>query len=341
MKLKNTYNFLSYGEKSHYAKLLESEINLFLRKIYKKLKKSVHIKPTFITQDRIILKTLSVTATKAWEFKLNSRDEVANGNIGKIVVATNGIDKRIVRRQRALLIAAEQYTYHVLANHPDPSYFRKAKCQNQYVDMIKTLFGKESSSSFRDKAIRYVIEEIGEHKLAHFSGHGWRTRIGKIKTHDHELAKVIGASEKTFKNILDKQKNIFTPDMLKEEDDLVKHEIEELDNLIEKLKVHNKKGHTKENKKLVGTHIKTLTDFRNSLRQIVDDLEKWHRADIEEHALLKKKLLSKSEVQEMLDAESEAEKIDINKIHILFEHFEKEKINILRDIEVLDKIKVK
>jgi hypothetical protein len=334
--LDNTYCILNPSEKDHYATLLVNEINLFLKKIYSKMERKKALKPLRIAKENVVLKTVSATSTKAWEFRLNSKEQVAKGDIGEIIVATGGMKTRTVRRQRALLIAAELYTYHAFANHPDKSRFRGIKSQNQYFDVIKKVFGRKSAMEARDDAIRYIIEDIGEHKLAHFSGHGWHTRIGKLKAHDPGLASALGASEKTFREILKKQHQVFTADMIQEEEDLVRHEIEEIDDIITRLEDHKKRGHTKEYQRLILAHLITLNDFYKSLVSIMDDLEHWKKADLEEHTLLKKRLVSGKEVTDMIKAEAEAETIDINKIHILFEHFEKEKINILRDLEVLD-----
>ena len=84
------YGFLNKQEKEHVIKLLTLEINGFLKRIYKTMKRTVPLKLPVFKQEQIILKN-SQSATKSFEFKLNDRDQVKEGNIGKVITVTNGI----------------------------------------------------------------------------------------------------------------------------------------------------------------------------------------------------------------------------------------------------------
>ena len=82
-------------------------------------------------------------------------------------------------------------------------------------------------------------------------------------------------------------------------------------------------------------HIDNIETFLGFLGRVRQNFSRWRIADKKEHAALKKKALTVEELQRLLAAEAEAAEIDINKIHILFDHYKKEKINILRDLEIL------
>ena len=191
------------------------------------MKRSAPLKRPAFTTDMLLLKT-SASPTKSYEFKLNNRHDAALGRIGKVTVITNGLKEPMIRKQRALFIATEFYVYHAFANHPNPKYFNNIRNQNQYWDTLKKIFGTDNAHDKRDRAIRYIIEEIDEHELAHLKGFGWHVSITKLNRHDHHMADLIGTSEKTFKKILKKQHQVFTPDMLKSEENLIRREIEEI-----------------------------------------------------------------------------------------------------------------
>jgi hypothetical protein len=149
---------------------------------------------------------------------------------------------------------------------------------------------------------------------------------------------MLGSSEKTFKEMLRKQHQRFSPRMLKQEEDLVRKEIEEMEHLIELLKEHEKKKYPAHMRKIVDIHIADLKTFIKVLERIRKSLEKWVLVDKKEHDELRQRIgMTRPELQRLLEAESEAEKIDINKVHLVFHHFKKEKINILRDLELLDR----
>ncbi|NQU78313.1 hypothetical protein HQ545_00945 [Candidatus Woesearchaeota archaeon] len=324
-------------KKEDYARLLTLEINSYLKKIYTTIKRKKKLNAQKISASHIELKTASLGATKMWEFRTNSREKAAQGDVGKIIVVTRGLKQSDVRKHRALLIAAEYYVYHAFASNPDSKKYKSITCQNQYKDLLKKVIGKENSHDTRDQAIRYVIEEIKEHKLAHFTGRGWHTSIAKLKKHYPDIAEIVGSSENTFKNIFRKQHQKFTPDMLKQEEDLVRKEIEEIQHLITLLKAHEKKTYTKSMNKLIKIHLANLRTFEKVLKSIVNNLDRWVLVDRKEHKELKKKSrLSTEEMHKLLQKEAEAEEIDINKVHVVFEFFKKEKINILHDLEMLD-----
>jgi hypothetical protein len=238
-----------------------------------------------------------------------------------------------------LFIAAEFYTYHAFANHPDPRRFSSIRCQNQYLDMAKKLFGRENAHDIRDHAIRYVVEEIKEHRLAHYRHTGWFVSIAKLKRHHPEMAAMLGSSERTFREIVRKQRQLFTPDMLKQEEDLVRKEIEDLDHLARMLKEREHARMPPQLKALMGMHLDNLRLFKGVLERIMLNLDAWVVVDKEEHSTLRKRLsIPSSELHKLLLAEAEAEEVDINKVHIIFSHFKKEKINILRDLELIDRV---
>ncbi len=322
------YGFMKKEEKEHYSYLLSLEINSFLRKIYRVMKRSVPLKRPVFSKDMLILRTSS-SATKSFEFKLNSRDLVRKGKVGKVIVVTDGLKNPLIRKQRALFIAAEIYTYHAFANHPDPSFFDRIKSQNQILDMFRKIFGRENSHDLRDKALRYVIEEIDEHKLAQTSGFGWYTRIAKVKSHDYRIADILGSSEKVFRRILKKQQQQFTPEMLKSEEHLVRKEIEDVEFLIDYLESVSE-DHPRSH---LSRHIPKLRSYVSSLNRISDNLHRWFVQDKEEHKLLSKGDINEGDVRSLIASEAEASMIDINKIYILFQHFEKEKINILKEAD--------
>ncbi len=325
------YGLMKKQEKEMYTKLLVLEIDEYLSRIYKTMKRTAKLKKPKIFNKQINLMHATPTSTKTYEFNLNPVEEVKKGNIGTIIIITNGIKEPMHRKQRALFIACEFYVYHAFANHPDERYFNEIKGQNQYLDMIRKVFRKKSSHELRDHAVRYVIEEIGEHKLAHMSGDGWYTRIGKLKDHNHIVEDLLGTSEKTFKSIIKKQHQIVTPDMLKSEEHLIKKEKDDIQFLIDYLETITERHPDSKLKH----HIKNLCEYTKKLDKIQQNLDKWYLADKQEHKLLKKGLLRRENIHSMLDAEAEADMIDINKVYILFHHFEKEKINILKDIELI------
>jgi hypothetical protein len=330
------YRIMGKEDKVDYARLLAMEISSSLAKIYRTMRRNVPLPVQSVSSKDILIKDASPGATKAWEFMLNPRDSVAKGDVGKIVVVSRGLGDETVRKQRALLIAAEFYVYHAFANHPDPAYFRSIRCQNQYWDIAKKLFGIKNSHDVRDRAVRYVIEEIKEHRIAHFRGHGWHTSIAKLDKHYPEIASLLGSSERTFNEIFRKQRSTFTHDMLVQEDDLVRKEIEDISHIESSLRELEKRSHTKGMYSLVKLHLANLKTFREILEGIRKGMDSWILVDKEEHRLLKRKAgLTAKDIQRMLQAEAEAEQIDINRVHVLFWHFKKEKINILRDIELI------
>ena len=335
--IKKIYGMMKKEEKSDYSRLLAAEINTNLAKIYRQVKRKKKLKPHRVKPAQIIMKHASLGATKMWEFNLNSREQAAKGDVGTITVVTRGLKDDHVRKQRALLIAAEYYVYHAFANHPDNSYYDSVNCQNQYIDMMKRLFGVRNSHELRDHAIRYIVEEIKEHKLAHSRGKGWYLSIAKLKKHHPDIAEVIGSSEKTFKEIFRKQDQVFSSKMMKQEEDLIRKEIEDIDHIISLLEEHRRKEHPAKLKKLVDIHIADLNTFNKALKSIAKNLDDWVVIDKKEHTELRKRLdIPPSRLHKLLLAESEAEKIDINKVHIVLDYFKKEKINILRDLELLD-----
>jgi hypothetical protein len=337
--IKKIYETMTREEKKDYSRLLAAEINTNLKKIYKTMKRKARLKPQKISPSQIIMKHASLGATKMWEFKVNSCSEVAKGNIGNVVVVTRGLRDDHVRKQRALFIAAEFYVYHAAANHPTTKYFDSVRCQNQYWDLTKKLLGIKNAHEKRDQAIRYIIEEIKEHKLAHSRGRGWFVSIAKLKKHYPDIAEVIGSSEKTFTEIFRKQHQVFTPAMLKQEEDLIRKEIEDLEYLIDLLEIHAKMKYTAHMNKLVKIHIANLKTFKKALEGVRKNLDNWVLVDKEEHGKLRNELdIPTSKMRELLLAEAEAEKIDINKVHIVLDYFKKEKINILRDLEMLDRM---
>lgn len=339
-------------EKKHYSLLLSLEINSYLSKIYKILSKKVrpHLLPLKLSVDSLVLKNVSLGASKMWEFGLNSKEKVRAGEVGKIVVATRGLNNSTLRKQRALFIAAESYVYHAFANSQDTSLFNSISSQNQYLDVVKKLFSRNSPHELRDYAVRYIIEEIGEHKLAHFQAAGWFTSIAKLKTHYPKIARALGSSELTFSKILRKQHQKFSTAMMLEEEDLIRKEIEDLNHLSLLLKekkekysknLHANKSHCSSNEsgKLIALHLENVETFKNILERVLLNFNNWIIVNKKEHKVLKKKkVFSRARLQESLNEEAAAEKIDINKIHLLFNYFEKEKINILRDLDMLDNL---
>ncbi|MFC1742246.1 hypothetical protein ACFL3V_06955 [Nanoarchaeota archaeon] len=340
--IKRLHGIMEKEEKEDYARLLALEVNAYLKKIYKAMHKKVQLAQQKITPSDIVMKHASLGATKMWEFRLNAKDAVAKGDVGRIVVVTRGLDDEAVRKQRALFIAAEYHVYYAFANNKDISYFDSIRCQNQFWDMLKRFFRARNAHELRDQAIRYVVEEIDEHKLAHYRGKGWFVSIAKLKKHYPDIAKIVGSSEKTFDEIFKKQEQGFTPDMMKQEEDLVRKEMEDIDHLDEMLTSHEKGKGTAHTRKLVDIHRANLKTFRKVLADIVSNLDKWVLVDKEEHRMLRKKVdMPMREMHALLKEEAEAEEIDINKVHLVFNYFKKEKINILRDLEMFDIVSAK
>jgi hypothetical protein len=343
-------------EKKHYSLLLALETNSYLSKIYSVLGKKVrpHLLPLKLSAEALILKNVSLGASKMWEFKLNSREKVRAGDVGKIIVATRGIKNSTLRKQRALFIAAESYVYHAFANNKDPSLFSSISSQNQYLDAVKKLFGREGSHDLRDYAISYIIEEIGEHKLAHFRAAGWFTSVAKLKRHYPEIACALGSSELTFNKLLRKQHQIFSQRILLEEEDLIRKEIEDLSHLSLLLKEkkeqfskrsplnkdYSKNAFRKHDfEQIIAIHLENVETFKNILERVLFNFNNWVFVNKKEHKRFKKeKGFSRAYLQELLHKEAAAGKTDINKIHLLFNYFEKEKINILRDLDLLESL---
>jgi hypothetical protein len=336
---KNVYGFMGREDKEHHSRLLALEMNSYLDKIYRTMKRKPGLKPARVRPGQFVMKHASLGATKMWEFRLNKREEAAKGDVGSIVVVTRGLEDEMLRKQRALFMAAEFYVYHSFANDPDPQHFRSISSQNQYWDVLKQFLGKQNSHELRDHAVRYVVEEIKEHKLAHFRHTGWFVSIAKLKQHHPKMAGMLGSSEHTFNEILRKQHQAFSPDMLKQEEDLVRKEIEDIRFLLKMLEERRHPKLSPEMKRLMDIHFENLGLFRDVLAKIAGNLEDWVVVDKAEHSELRKKLdLSSSELHRLLLAEAEAEEIDINKVHLIFRHFKKEKINILRDLELIDRM---
>ncbi|MBW2963839.1 hypothetical protein KY363_00110 [Candidatus Woesearchaeota archaeon] len=333
--IRKLYHMMDKDEKNDFARLLALEMNTKLHRIYSTLGHRMHLKPQKIKPSQIELKHVSLGETKMWEFRLNSRDKVAAGDVGKIIVATRGLKEDALRKQRALLMAAEFYVYHAYANHPDPKQFDGIKSQSNYLSAIRGMLGMKNAQKTRDIAIRYVIEEMGGHKLAHYKHPGWTISITELKKHHPDIAQTVGGSENTFKEIFRKQKQRFTPDMLKQEEDLLNAELEELQRLIELLEEQKKSGIDSAARKLISIHIADLHTFIQNIRKIIQNLDKWILVDKREHKEFARKELRKAELRPLLQQESQAEKIDINKVHLIFHHFKKEKINILRDLELI------
>jgi len=336
--IKKIYGMMDAQEKEDHAKLIAHEINAYLRRIYKELKPKKNLKPQKVKASNIIMKHASLGATKMWEFRPNPRARAAAGDVGQIIIVTRGLESEAVRKQRALLIAAEFYVYHSFANASDPKLYARIRNQNQYLDILKKLFGIHPSHDIRDKAIRYVVEHIGEHKIAHYSGEGWTTSIARLEKHYPDIASAVGSSEKVFKEIFRKQHQKLGAEMLKQEEDLVRKEIDDIDHLLEVLEGHKKKNHGPKFKKLIKIHEDNLRTLRVALAQVAKNIDSWVLVDKEEHKELAKKVITMREIHKLVQEEAEAEEIDINKIHIIFKYFKKEKINILRDIELLDRL---
>jgi hypothetical protein len=330
---KKIYGLMDAEEKRDCSRILTVEVNAYLDRIYRGMKRNVPLRSARIRREDLVLKHASSGATKFYEFRLNPRDAVARGDVGKVYVVTRGLDDEAMRKQRALFIAAEFYTYHAFANHPDPKVFDSISGQNQYVDIFKRIFGISNPHDLRDHAIRYIIEEIGEHKLAHLRLKGWYVRIAKIKQHNSAISDVLGSSEVTFREILRKQHQSFSKDLLLQEDVLIKKEMEDISHLIKTLQ-DEKKSHGERFQKLADIHIKNLMTFKEILQKILINFDKWMMVEKSEHDVLRKRLhVPAHEIRALLQAEAEAERIDINKVHILFGFFKKEKINILMDLE--------
>jgi AraC-like DNA-binding protein len=198
---------------------------------------------------------------------------------------------------------------------------------------LKKIFRRQNAHDLRDQAIRYIVEEIGEHDLAHMSGDGWYNRISFLKVHDHAVSDILGTSERTFRRILKKQHHMLTPAMLKSEEHLIKKEIDDIDYLIDFLEALDEENHHRR----IQMHIRNLRSYTKKLSRIQDNFHKWFLADKEEHRLLKKGIIRQGNVHSLLEAESEADMIDINKVYLLFQNFEKEKVSILKDLELLGK----
>lgn len=332
------YGRMDPDMKEDYARLLAMETNAYLKKIYSGIGRKAKLQPQKIAPSQIVMKHASLGATKMWEFRPNPREKAAKGDVGSVLVVTRGLDDQVIRKQRALFIAAEYYVYHSFANHPDPAVYRSIMGQNQYWDMLKKALRMKNSHDTRDQAIRYVIEEIKEHKLAHHRGNGWFISIAKLKRHYPDIAETLGSSEQTFHEIFKKQNQTFTPDMLKQEEDLIRKEMEDIDHLTSELKQHEHRRLPQHTKRLIEIHLANLKTFRDVLQKVIDNFSKWEVVDKEEHKELKKHLIRPQDIQGLIEAEAEAERIDINKIHILFNYFEKEKINILRDLELIERM---
>ncbi len=335
---KRLYGLMGNKERSSYQKILALEINSYLHNMYKVMKPKSKLSPSSVSRHDLRMKHASLGATKMWEFRPNSRFHAAKGDVGKVIVVTRGLKDNHVRKQRALFIAAEWYVYHSFANNPDERLYGLITCQNQYKDMVKRVFRMRNAHDLRDQAMRYVIEDIGEHKLAQSFGKGWYVSIAKLKKHDPKIAAALGSSEETFQEIFRKQHQKFSSKMLRQEEDLVRKEIEDIDHLIRLLNRHRSKRQPKHLEKLIDIHIANLDTFRKYLRQILKNLDKWIFLDKREHKELRKGKISREDMHLLLADEARAEQVDINKVHLVFDHFKKEKINISTDLEMLHKL---
>jgi hypothetical protein len=342
--LTTIYGFMKKEQREHYKLALAHEINFFLKKIYAKLGPASGLTRITVYPEQISLKAAASGNTKLYEFALPDRAQVSQGKIGKIITITNGVDVKNIRKQRALFIASEIYVYHAFANRAKTSVaagefsFDRIKNQNQYFDMAKTALGKLSSAKIRDRAIRYVISEIGYHKLAHYSEGGWYTRFTKLKSHEHEIAKILGSSEKTYHHAKKHQDRRYTKLMLEEELDLIAHEIEEINHLVAHLEQKKKAltDHTAEDayKKRLQHHIDNLEELKAHLIRVELHFPRWEHLKKKHHKTFSDiKIDSIPHIGKLIEHELKHTKIDMPKIYILLQQFENEKINILKEAE--------
>lgn len=301
--------------------LIVFEINNWLKRIGSDI---------VFTVDDIKIITPSMGATKTFEFKLNSEITVSHGKIGKVRISKSVFSDIVHRRQTAMFIACEA---HIYQKYAEVGKLKLVKNQNQMFDVIKKVFGQENAHDLRDKTMRYVIEELKSHNLSSYQPKNWIVNFAKVENHRSDIAEIIGSSEKTFRKIIRMQKKKYNLEMIKLEKDLLiaeKHDLKELLHMIENV---SKKNKNSEQKSFIKIHKQILKTIIEAIEHILKGVADWQLVESEEHNLLEKKQISKDEIVKMINSLAEAQKIDINKIYILFKHFEKEKINILKDLE--------
>jgi hypothetical protein len=332
--LTTIYGYMPNEKRERYKIILAHEINFFLKRIYSTLGQKSGLKIIKVTPDRITLKAAASGNTKPYEFRLERRENAAKGSIGQVITITNGINIKNIKKQRALFIAAEMYVYNAFANHRDHTAFDSIKNQNQYLDMLKTATGKTSSARLRDRAIRYVIAEIGYSKLAHYSEAGWFTRFTKLKGHEKEIADILGSSEKTYHKATKHQGRRYTKQMLEEELDLITHEIDEIDHLKEHIEEQMTKQADENRKKRLEMHKRNLEDLKANLIRVKLHYPRWEHLKKKHHKTFEEvKIDSVPHIGQLITHELKHHRIDINKIYILLQQFENEKINILKEAE--------
>ncbi|MBI5398327.1 hypothetical protein HZB03_02585 [Candidatus Woesearchaeota archaeon] len=340
--LSTIYGVMKNEDRVRYKKLLAHEINFFLKKMHDKLGVKQKLTPIHVHASQIRIKAAASGNTKPYEFVLASPDEIIRGNIGHIITITNGINVKNVRKQRALFIAAEIFVYRAFANNKNPSHFDKIRNQNQYIDLLKTVIGKESASKIRDHAIRYVIAEIGAHRLAHYTEKGWITRVTKLKKHQPRIAALLGSSEEAYRHIRVHQKHSYTRQMLEEELDSLNQEIEEIDHLTAFLKEQKHKELDLIQEERVIKHMTDLEGLRAHLVRVKLHQNRWNHQKRPHHKAFRDiNIDSIQHIGQLIDHELRHEKIDMPKIYILLQQFENEKINILKETEKFRNRKLK
>lgn len=326
-----------------YRKLFCAETNTFLKKIHDKLGKKKKLRLIQIIPGNLHLMNTSFAEFRPWFFRDISYNRAKDGFFPRIDVSTTGFAWDLTRKQRALFLAAEIFVLYSFANKSRKS-FMQVKGQGFYADAWNALRFKHTPRKKRDHAVQYVIHELGEHehKLARLSERGIINLMSRLWVHDEEIARIIGASKDTYDRIK-KNKGSVSMSELKKDVVLIDREIEEIDRLIELIFLEEKERAVlgEQASKVFSQDIERLQNYRKALVQIKNKASRWIHVDKQEHKRLKRRAgknhLPIKSVTESLHQESKKPEIDMNRVYVLFEHVQNEKINILNNLGMLNK----
>ena len=308
------------------------EVHFFLKKIYAKLKGRGAVNLTFPKEVSISRNLFSI---HEWKIKLNSDEEVAIGNVGKISLRSDFAFHKKMRKKAAAMIAAQWYLYQLYAKQGNLDEIRKP---------LKHAYAK------RPSLVVHVLKLIGEEKWIFVSTKTILT-ISKAKATDEKLAQALSISEEELheiqrllqRNVQDLEQDLSVKateqlirkgkinlSTIEKTDILIRQEISEINLLIglldEEIDIRPKAIET------LRRDIDALRELKEDLSSILENIDSWVHERRKEHKQLANHRVTPEMLKEWLSAELGAESIDIRKVHILIERFEAEKIQIIKTI---------
>lgn len=275
------------------------------------------------------------------KYALNRKEEVANGNFGRIMLNRDFFTSRTMHHHYCMMIAAKLFFFqaYALAGKEPKGIQSNEKFTKKAGETVLSLAGKlQEYSSLR------------EHEVISLTRNDFRI--------DDDIAHTLNIGEKDIKNvegefesysrsIHDLARGNWHVVMSKEKKllELLKKEKCDLEVLI--VKAIRKKGNVEQllkGKSLVDDERYKLTNFLNyweaeiarlrmicaSLDNMVNNQDNWEFKHSPFHHLQRISKSDTSDVSNKLHEESVREKIDINKVHAILTSFTEAKSNLLR-----------